>query len=166
MRPITPHLWYDSQAEEAARFYVDVFNSAPHSKKNSKVKMVVPYPKAAEEVSGKPAGSVMSVIFDLNGQEFYTLNGGPLFKFNESISFIVECKDQAEIDYFWDRFTADGGQESQCGWLKDKFGVSWQITPEGFGESAKDPVKFEKSMAAILPMKKIVIADIEKAVNS
>lgn len=167
MQKITPHLWFDSQPEEAAAFYVKIFQGAPGADASrSKVKLVTTYPKAAEEVSGKKAGSVFTVSFELDGQEFMALNGGPLFKFSEAFSFIINCKDQTEIDYFWDALIADGGQESQCGWLKDKFGFSWQVAPVGFEEMTKDPIKFEKAMAAILPMKKIIMADIEKAVNS
>ena len=163
MQKITPHLWFDSQAEEAANLYVKVFNGAPGSQKTSKVRTIAKYPKAAEAVTGKPAGSVMTVSFELDGQDFMALNGGPMFKFNESTSFIINCRDQAEIDYFWDKLIAGGGQESQCGWLKDKFGFSWQVVPEGFEEMVKDPARFEKAMAAILPMKKIIIADLEAA---
>lgn len=156
---ITPHLWFDDQAEEAANFYTSVF-------KNSKIKSIARYPKAVEEVAGKPAGSVMTVAFEIEGQEFMALNGGPLFRFNESVSFVVNCKDQAEIDYYWKKLTADGGQESMCGWLKDKFGLSWQIVPTGLDKMAKDPAKFEKGMAAILKMKKIIIEDLEEAAMS
>lgn len=160
MQKIVPHLWYDSQAEEAAQLYVDIFNGAPGSRQTSRIKSVIRYPKVGQEITQKPPGSVMSVIFDLDGQEFYSLNGGPLFKFNESMSLIINCQDQVEIDYFWDKLIANGGQASQCGWLKDKFGFSWQVTPVGFEETAKDPVKFEKMMAAILPMQKIIMKDL------
>lgn len=166
MLNITPCLWFDSQAEEAAKLYVDIFNGAPYARGTSKIKSLVKYPKAAEEVSGKKAGTVMTVTFNLDGQEHMALNGGPLFKFSEAFSLIVNCKDQDEIDYFWDALIANGGQASQCGWLKDKFGFSWQIAPENFEEMAKDPVKYDKAMAAILPMKKIIMKDLEHAANS
>lgn len=162
---ISPHLWYDSQAEEAVDLYVSIFSNSPYGKP-ARIKSVIRYPHVGQEITGKKPGSVMNIIFELEGQEFYAINGGPQFKFNESVSFIINCKDQAEIDYFWDKLIADGGQESQCGWLKDKFGVSWQVSPDNFDEMAKDLVKFEKAMAAILPMKKIIIADIEAAMQA
>jgi len=149
---ITPCLWFDTQAEEAANFYVSVF-------KNSKVGEIMRYPKAAEAVSGKPAGSVMTVSFELDGNQFLGLNGGPIFKFNEAVSLMIMCQDQAEVDYFWEKLT-EGGQEQPCGWLKDKFGVSWQIIPEELDELLK---KSDKVMPLFLQMKKIVIADLEAA---
>lgn len=164
MPTIVPCLWYDSQAEEAAKFYVEVFSGSPQGK-TGQIKQIAKYPKSAEKEAGKPAGSVMTVLFELDGQEFMALNGGPIFKFSESVSFIVNCKDQAEIDYFWKKLSAVPASE-QCGWLKDKFGLSWQIVPEGFQALAEDPVKFEKAMAAVIPMKKMIVADIEKAANS
>src|SRR3954469_3567791 len=145
MQKITPHLWLDDQAEEAAKFYVSLFD-------DSKILDTSYYPKAAEKVAGRPAGSVMTVSFQLAGQHFIALNGGPLFKFNESISFLVSCKDQAEIDDLWYKLTADGGEEVQCGWLKDKFGLSWQIVPEGFEKVMKSK-NADKVMAAFLQMK-------------
>src|SRR5437868_14536376 len=114
MQKITPHLWYDDQAEEAAKFYTSLFE-------DSKIKETSYYPKAAEAVAGRPAGSVMAVSFQLAGQDFLALNGGPIFKFNESVSFLINCQDQAEADDLWAKLTADGGEEGQCGWLKDKF---------------------------------------------
>lgn len=156
---ITPHLWFDSEAEEAANFYVSVFSGFDYP---AKVLDVARYPKSAEAVSGKSAGSVMTATFELNGQKFVALNGGPIFKFNESISFIVECADQKEIDYFWGELSAVPESE-QCGWLKDKFGLSWQIVPKGMGEFFKqDPAKVEKGMATFLKMKKIDIAELQK----
>ena len=131
MQKTIPHLWYDDQAEEAANFYTSIF-------KNSRVIATTPYPKAAEAVSGKTAGSVMTVEFELDGERFVALNGGPDFKFNESISFMVTCDDQAEIDYFWGKLT-EGGEESVCGWLKDRFGLSWQIVPKVLSDMLKDP---------------------------
>lgn len=143
---ITPFLWFDSQAEEAANFYVSVF-------KNSKIEKIV-----------RNGDTVMVVDFSLDGQKFTALNGGPQFKFNESISFVVNCDTQEEVDYFWEKLTADGGAESMCGWLKDKFGLSWQIVPEALPRllSDPDPAVAQTAMAAMLKMRKIVIADLQK----
>jgi predicted 3-demethylubiquinone-9 3-methyltransferase (glyoxalase superfamily) len=151
---ITPCLWFDDRGEEAANFYVNIF-------KNSRVKEIVRYPAD----SPGPEGSVMLVLFELDGHEFTALNGGPQFTFDEAVSFEVRCKDQAEIDYFWDRLTEDGGQESVCGWVKDKFGLSWQVVPEGLYEMASDPAKFARAAKAVWGMKKIDIAEIERAAN-
>lgn len=151
MQKITPHLWFDDQAEEAANFYVSLFE-------DSKIKAVSHYPKSAEEVSGRPAGSVMTVSFQLAGQDFLALNGGPIFKFNESVSFMVGCKDQAEIDELWNKLSAVPESE-QCGWLKDKYGLSWQIIPDNMS----DLIKSENAMQAMLKMKKIDIAELKKA---
>lgn len=158
MQKITPNLWFDSQAEEAAKLYTSVF-------KNSKIKNIARYPKSAEEVSGKKAGSVMTVSFQIEGQDFLALNGGPQFKFSEAISFIVSCEDQPEVDEFWEKLTADGGEEGPCGWCKDKFGLSWQIVPTALGEMLSDPDagKRERAMAAMLKMKKIDIKKLEQA---
>ncbi len=154
---ITPHLWFDTQAEEAANFYTSIF-------KNSKIKNIARYPKAAEEVSGKKTGSAMTVAFTLEGQDFVALNGGPVFKFNESISFIVNCASQEEVDYYWEKLSADPKAE-QCGWLKDKYGVSWQIVPSALSEmlKANDPKKSENVMAALLKMKKLDIKTLQQA---
>ena len=123
------------------------------------------YPKSAEVVSGKPAGSVMTVSFDLNGQEFLALNGGANFKFNESVSFIINCDNQEQIDWFWSQLSAVPESEI-CGWCKDKFGVSWQVSPKGFDELVKgDPAKFNRYMGAVLTMKKLVIKDLDAAAN-
>ena len=148
MQKITPFLWFDTQAEEAMNFYVSLF-------KNSKVLSVSPGPN----------GIASSVNFELEGQEFIAFNAGPEFKFNESISFFVDCKDQAEVDYFWNALTADDGEESQCGWLKDKFGLSWQIVPSALGElmGDPDPVKAQRVVQAMLKMKKIEIAGLMQA---
>lgn len=159
MRKIIPHLWFDDQAEDAAELYVSIF-------KNSKIKEITLYPKAAEEVSGKMAGSVMTVAFQLEGEDFVALNGGPEFKFSEAVSFMVSCEDQEEIDYYWNRLTEGGDAKAQiCGWLKDKFGLSWQIVPTALNEmlTDKDPEKSERVMQKILSMKKIILADLEKA---
>ena len=149
---ITPFLWYEYQAEEAANFYVSIF-------KNSQVKSIVRYGDAGPG----PKGSVMTAEFEIEGQQFVALNGGPHFKFTEAVSFVVNCESQEEVDYFWDKLTADGGQESQCGWLKDKYGLSWQIVPVRAIELLKDPAHSQKVMQAIMPMKKIDIHTLEEA---
>ena len=154
MQKITPFLWFDHQAEEAAKFYTSVF-------KNSKVGKILRYDEASAKAAGGPVGSVLTIEFEIEGQKFTALNGGPDFKFNESISFVVNCDTQKEVDYFWEKLTADGGQKSQCGWLKDKFGVSWQVTPIVLIEMLhdKDAKKSERVMNAMMQMQKI---DIEK----
>jgi predicted 3-demethylubiquinone-9 3-methyltransferase (glyoxalase superfamily) len=155
MQKLTPFLWYDTQAEEAANLYVSIF-------KNSKILSVVRYGDAGPG----PKGSVMTVEFELDGQKFVGLNGGPLFKFTEAISFAISCETQEEVDYFWERLTADGGAESQCGWLKDKYGLSWQVVPSRAIELLKDPAKSQRVMQAIMPMKKIDIATLERAAEA
>jgi len=152
MKQFITCLWFDTQAEEAAKFYTSVF-------KNSKIGDTMLYPKAAEAVSGKPAGSVMTVEFELDGNKFIGLNGGPLFKFSQAMSLMIMCQGQAEVDYFWEKLTA-GGQEQPCGWLIDKFGVSWQVTPEGVDKLLNGS---EKAMEAFLKMKKIDISQLEAA---
>ena len=142
MKKVTPFLWFDTQAEEAMNFYVSIF-------KNSKV----------GSVSRGPDGKAFTVDFELDGQEFMGLNAGPLFKFNESISMFVSCGDQTEVDYFWNKLIADGGEESQCGWLKDKFGLSWQVIPENMSSMINGPA----GMQAMMKMKKIIIADLQNA---
>jgi predicted 3-demethylubiquinone-9 3-methyltransferase (glyoxalase superfamily) len=158
MQKITPFLWFDNQAEEAVKFYTAIF-------KNSKVGKITRYGESAEEAAGRPAGSVMTVEFELEGQRFTALNGGPVFKFNESISFVANCKTQEEVDYFWEKLTADGGQEIECGWLKDKFGVSWQIVPTVLIEMLhdKDEAKAERVMKAMLQMHKLDIKTLKDA---
>ena len=142
---ITTCLWFDNQAEEAATFYCSIF-------KNSKLGHIARY---GDSGPGRK-GDVMVATFELDGREFMGLNGGPMFKFTEAVSLVVHCGDQAEIDYYWERLTADGGQESQCGWLKDKFGLSWQIVPSIIGElMTGDPVKANRVMQAVMPMKKL-----------
>ncbi|HEU5185785.1 MAG TPA: VOC family protein [Gemmatimonadaceae bacterium] len=157
MPRITPFLWFDNQAEEAAKFYVSIF-------KNSKIVNVARYGEAGPG----PKGSAMTVAFQLDGQDFTALNGGPVFKFNESISFVVSCKTQQEVDDYWKKLTADGGEESQCGWVKDKYGLSWQIIPTALNEllSDPDPKRANRAMKAMLGMKKIDIAALEKAANA
>ena len=132
MQKITPFLWFNNQAEEAAAFYTSVF-------KDSEIGSKAEYDDAASEVSGQPKGSVMVVDFEIAGQKFIALNGGPQFKFTEAVSFVIDCKDQDEIDYYWSRLTADGGEESMCGWLKDKFGLSWQVVPGGMDRMMEKP---------------------------
>jgi predicted 3-demethylubiquinone-9 3-methyltransferase (glyoxalase superfamily) len=153
MPKITPFLWFDTQAEEAAKFYVSVF-------RNSKIVSVARYGDAGP---GRK-GSVMTVTFELDGQPFIALNGGPQFKFTEAVSFSVDCKSQQEVDEFWAKLSA-GGEEGPCGWLKDKYGLSWQINPTVLGEmlSDADRAKANRVMEAMLKMKKIVIEDLKKA---
>jgi predicted 3-demethylubiquinone-9 3-methyltransferase (glyoxalase superfamily) len=158
---IRPFLWFDKECEEAMKFYVDVFNAAPHSKKNSKIVSIARYEKGIETPSGpEMEGKVLTGEFELTGQKFMCLDGGPIFKFNESVSFFVECEDQDEVDYFWGKLSAVPESE-QCGWLKDKFGLSWQIIPKIMMEllGDKDKEKSHRVANAMLKMKKI---DIEK----
>jgi predicted 3-demethylubiquinone-9 3-methyltransferase (glyoxalase superfamily) len=157
MQPITPFLWFDDQAEEAANFYVSIF-------KNSKIGTVARYGEAGAEVSGRPKSTVMTVTFQLNGQEFMALNGGPQFTFSPAISFMVNCETQEEVDELWDKLSAGGSQE-QCGWLKDQYGVSWQIVPTTLGElmQDQDAAKAERVMKAMLHMKKLDINALKQA---
>ena len=158
MQKITPFLWFDDQAEEAVNFYTSLF-------KNSKIGRIFRNPEEAAEKTGRPVGSVLTIEFEIEGQKFVALNGGPVFKFNESISFVINCETQEEVDYFWEKLTADGGEESACGWLKDKFGVSWQITPTVLIDMLQDSNQ-EKSgrvMQAMLQMKKIDIKALKDA---
>ena len=157
MQKITPFLWFDDQAEEAVKFYTSIF-------KNSKIGKIARYDKAGEKAAGRPAGSVMTIEFNIEGQEFVALNGGPHFKFTEAISFVVNCKTQAEVDKFWKKLSA-GGKEVQCGWLKDKFGMSWQIVPTVLGEllSDKDAAKSQRVMQAMLKMVKLDIKKLRQA---
>ncbi len=154
MQKISPFLWFDSNAEEAADFYVSLF-------KDSKILKIARYGEAGPG----PAGAVMVVNFQIEGQDFIALNGGPLFKFTEAISFVINCQTQEEVDHYWNGLTAGGGQESQCGWLKDKYGLSWQVTPTILGEllADKDQKKAQRVMQAMLQMKKIDIAALKRA---
>jgi predicted 3-demethylubiquinone-9 3-methyltransferase (glyoxalase superfamily) len=158
MQKITPFLWFDGQAEDAVNFYTSLF-------KNSKIGRILRYTEEVAENSGRPVGSVLTIEFEIQGQKFVALNGGPLFKFNESVSFVVNCVTQEEVDYFWEKLTADGGEESQCGWLKDKFGLSWQVTPTVLIDMLhdKDPEKAERVMKAMLQMQKIEIPKLKAA---
>jgi predicted 3-demethylubiquinone-9 3-methyltransferase (glyoxalase superfamily) len=156
---IAPCLWFDNQAEEAANFYVSVF-------KNSKIVRIARYPKAGQEIHKRPAGSVMTVEFELNGQPFTALNGGPEFKFNEAVSLQVLCRNQEEVDHCWNRLTQGGDPKAQqCGWLKDKYAVSWQVTPAVLPDLVKDHEsgKAQRVMDALLRMKKIDIGELERA---
>src|SRR5438067_8646816 len=154
MKKINPFLWFDSEAEQAARFYVGIF-------KNSKIERITHY----GENGPRPNGSVMTVEFTLDRVEFVALNGGPQFKFTEAISFSVNCETQDEIDYFWEKLSADGGSTGPCGWLKDKFGLSWQVSPVVLGDMLSDPdkAKAERVMTAMMEMDKIDIAALNRA---
>jgi predicted 3-demethylubiquinone-9 3-methyltransferase (glyoxalase superfamily) len=154
---ITPCLWFDTQAEDAAQFYVSIF-------KNSKIRAVSRYAKTGYEIHGKQPGSVMTVAFEIDGQGFVALNGGPNFKFNEAVSFQINCETQEEIDYFWSALT-ENGQEGPCGWLKDRYGVSWQIVPTVLPEMLMDPDagKVERVTKALLQMKKFDVVALERA---
>jgi predicted 3-demethylubiquinone-9 3-methyltransferase (glyoxalase superfamily) len=165
MNKITPFLWFDTQAEEAMNYYVDTFNGAPHKKGISQILHVTRYEKGmeapgAEELEGK----VITGVFELAGQRFMALDGGPIFKFNESTSFYVECEDQTEVDYFWSKLSAVADSE-QCGWCKDKFGLSWQIIPRQLGElmGDPDPARARRVVNAMLKMKKIEIQGLQEA---
>src|SRR5207247_9021396 len=150
--------WFDDQAEDAVNFYASVF-------KNSKIGRIFRYTEQAAGKTGRPVGSVLTIEFEIEGQKFVALNGGPLFKFNESVSFVVECKTQEEVDYFWEKLSAGGGQESECGWLKDKFGLSWQVTPTVLIDmlNDKDPKKAGRVMKAMMQMQKIEINKLKAA---
>ena len=155
MKGFRPCLWFDDKGEEAARFYASIF-------KNSKIGTIARYGDAASKAAGRPKGSVMTVAFTLNGQEFLALNGGPHFKFSEAISFMVNCENQKEIDEYWAKLS-EGGEEGPCGWLKDKYGLSWQIVPAALDEWMKDPKAAERVMAAVLKMKKLDINTLKEA---
>ncbi|MDE2196921.1 MAG: VOC family protein [Gammaproteobacteria bacterium] len=162
MQKITPFLWFDSQAEEAAKLYVSIF-------KNSKLGQVSRYGKEGYEVHKQPEGRAMTVQFELDGQAFTALNGGPVFKFNESVSFQVHCDTQQEVDHYWNALSAGGDSKAQqCGWLKDKYGLSWQIVPNVLGKllGDPDPVKSGRVMQAMLKMKKLDIAELQRAHGS
>lgn len=158
LQKIKPCLWFDTQAEEAANLYTSIF-------KNAKIINITRYGEAGHEIHGKPAGSVLTVEFEIEGQRFTALNGGPQFKFTEAVSLEVACETQAEIDYFWDKLISDGGEPGPCGWLKDKFGLSWQIVPTRLGEllASPDPEKTDRVMNAFLLMQKFDIAALERA---
>jgi predicted 3-demethylubiquinone-9 3-methyltransferase (glyoxalase superfamily) len=157
MDRISVSLWFDNQAEEAAKFYTSIF-------KHAKIKDITRYGEAGSRVSGRPKGSVMTVSFEIDGQGIVALNGGPEFKFNEAVSLIVNCKNQEEIDEYWAKLT-QGGQEVQCGWLKDRYGVSWQVVPTALPEmlADKDPGRSERVMEAMLRMKKLDLRALKDA---
>ena len=158
MQKISPFLWFDTEAEQAAKFYTSIF-------KKSKIVGITRYPNVGQKIGRKP-GSVMTVGFTIEGQRFTALNGGPGIKFNESISLVVECKTQKEIDYYWKKLTA-GGKEVQCGWLQDKYGVRWQIVPTVFLDvwKSKDEAKRERAMTAMINMVKLDIAGLKAAIK-
>ncbi len=157
MQKITPFLWFDDKAEEAVNFYASIFQ-------NSKIGSITRYGEEGAEVSGRPKGTVMTVTFQLEGQEFMALNGGPVFQFTEAISFLVNCETQEEVNELWEKLS-EGGKEGQCGWLKDKYGVSWQVIPSILGEllQDKDAKKSKKVMKAMLQMGKIDIETLKRA---
>jgi predicted 3-demethylubiquinone-9 3-methyltransferase (glyoxalase superfamily) len=156
---ITPCLWFDNEAEEAARFYTGIFP-------NSRIATVTRYGEAGTEVHGRPPGSVMIAVFELDGQSFTALNGGPAFKFNEALSLMVNCETQAEVDHYWDKLSAGGDPNAQqCGWLKDRYGLSWQIVPRALIEMISDPdyVRAQRAFQAMLQMKRIDIEAVRRA---
>lgn len=150
MEKISTCLWFEGNAEEAAKFYTSIF-------KNSKLGEITHYNGDSAKASGMPEGSVMTVTFELEGRNFMGLNGGPIFKFTEAVSLMVNCENQDEIDYYWEKLTSGGGQESMCGWLKDKYGLSWQIVPADLADLMKDPARTQRVMAEVLKMKKLDI---------
>ncbi len=156
---ITPHLWFDTNAEEAANFYVSIF-------KDSGIDLITHFGNEGFEIHHMPEGTVMNVVFRLNGQQFMAINGGPIFKFNEAVSFLIHCENQEEIDYYWEKLNEGGDPKSQqCGWLKDRFGLSWQVAPAQMQDwtSSDNKKKSEAVMREMLKMKKIDIATLEKA---
>lgn len=167
MQKIVTHLWFDKDCEDAINFYVNTFNGAPNKKQESKIISIKRYEKEMEAPGSKEMeGKIITAIFELAGQRFMALDGGPLFKFNPAISLLVDCEDQAEVDYFWGKMSAVPEAE-QCGWLQDKYGLSWQIVPKRMGELFEDANK-KKSLAALnamLKMHKLDVAELEKAFN-
>jgi predicted 3-demethylubiquinone-9 3-methyltransferase (glyoxalase superfamily) len=159
MPKITPFLWFDSNAEEAVNYYLPIFP-------NSKIVSTSRYGEAGKEQHGRPPGSVMTIAFELNGQEFVALNGGPHFKFTEAVSFVINCDTQEELDHYWNKLSEGGPEDAQmCGWLKDKFGLSWQIVPSELGAMMKDPAKANRVMGAVMQMTKLDIAMLRKAAS-
>jgi predicted 3-demethylubiquinone-9 3-methyltransferase (glyoxalase superfamily) len=156
LKPIVPCLWFNNQGEEAANFYVSIFP-------NSTIGTISRYGKEGFEFHGMPEGTALTVAFTLNGQTYSALNGGPKFKFTEAVSFQVFCDTQEEIDHFWNKLTENGGEESQCGWLKDKFGLSWQIVPSMMGQWMSDPQKAGRVANAFMKMKKMDIETLKNA---
>lgn len=165
VQKIVPSLWFDTQCEEATHFYVEIFEGSPRRRAESRIVSVTRYePDMEVPGAAQMQGKVLTAIFELEGQRFMALDGGPMFRFTEAISLYVECEDQAEVDYFWDRLSAVPEAE-QCGWVKDRFGVSWQIVPRRLGEllGSTDRPKALATLNAMLKMKKLVIADLERA---
>lgn len=164
MQKITPHLWFDKEAEEAINYYVEVFNNAPGKREESKVVGIMRYPAGGEGPMAGMDGKVLTGVFDLAGQRFMALDGGPIFKFNESISLLINCETQEEIDYFWSKFSAVPASE-QCGWCKDKFGLSWQVHPTLMDTLMTDanPAKVQAVVKAFMPMKKMDIGALQAA---
>jgi len=160
MQKITPFLWFDNQAEEAVNFYVSIF-------RNSRITNIARYGDDAAKVSGRPQGSVMTVAFELDGQPFVALNGGPVFTFSPAVSFVVDCATQEEVDRLWDRLSA-GGEPQQCGWLRDKYGVTWQIVPAVLGKLLSDPdaARAQRVMQAMLQMNKLDIGALKQAAGA
>jgi predicted 3-demethylubiquinone-9 3-methyltransferase (glyoxalase superfamily) len=161
MQKITANLWFDTQAEEAANYYIGIF-------RNSKILRTSYYGTEGQEIHKMPEGSVMTVEFELQGQQFVALNGGPVFRFNEAVSFIVNCDSQDEIDYYWEKLSEGGDKNAQvCGWLKDKFGLSWQVVPIALADmmADKDREKASRTMRAMLQMKKLDLATLQQAYN-
>jgi predicted 3-demethylubiquinone-9 3-methyltransferase (glyoxalase superfamily) len=157
MQKITPFLWFNKEAEEAANFYTSVFP-------NSKVLHTAPYSEAGAEAAGMPAGSVMTIVFQLQGQTFTAINGGPHFKFTEAVSFVINCDSQNEIDQYWEKLSEGGDPNAQqCGWLKDKYGLSWQVVPSALGQLMSNPATAGNVMSALLKMKKLDIKVLEQA---
>jgi predicted 3-demethylubiquinone-9 3-methyltransferase (glyoxalase superfamily) len=160
MKGITPNLWFDGQAEDAAKFYCEVFDDA-------EIGSIMRYGEATKEVTDQEPGSVMTISWRIGDTQFVGINGGPQFQFSEAVSFEIRCEDQDEVDYYWEKLTADGGAESQCGWCKDKFGVSWQVVPEGLNEllSEGDTERIERATAAMLKMQKLDIGELRRAAD-
>jgi predicted 3-demethylubiquinone-9 3-methyltransferase (glyoxalase superfamily) len=159
LQKIAPCLWFDDQAEQAVKFYTSIF-------KNSRTLEILRYGEAGREIHRKPPGSVMTIDFELDGQAFSAINGGPVFEFSEAISFQIHCDTQEEVDYYWEKLTQGGDAKAQqCGWLKDQFGVSWQVVPRVLAELIKDPdaAKSQRTMTAMLQMKKLDIAALKRA---
>lgn len=165
IQKITPFLWFDHEAGEAADFYVSLFNGNPGRRAESKVADTLRYDEASAKASGRPKGSVLTAAFELEGQKFTAINGGPQFKMSGAVSFVIDCRSQEEVDYFWGKLS-DGGEAGVCGWInRDKFGVTWQVTPSILPEflADPDPKKSGRVMKAMLGMSKIIIADLERA---
>src|SRR3990170_1192605 len=162
---LIPSLWFDKETEEAVDFYISVFNGSPHKSGDSRIISITRYESGMEAPGADSmVGKVLTAIFELNGQRFMALDGGPVFQFNEATSFYVECEDQKEVDYFWKKLSAVPESE-QCGWCRDKFGLSWQIIPKQLGEltAGPDPVKSKRVINAMLKMQKIIVVDLQKA---